>query len=172
MNGPAQTQGNAMKNSSDVICGLVLLVLCAIGAVSTSSLPSPIKTEVVGPAYVPMFTFIIISFCALLLIVFGIRKRSRNDRWGNKKAVAKALVFFAFYVIYLVALYHYGPTLYFIDDFPFRHSVGFAVTNVIFLYAACRCLGRTNKTELLLVSVGATALLILVFSVFFKVLLP
>jgi uncharacterized membrane protein len=161
-----------MKNPSEVITGLVLLGLCAIGAVSTAQLPPPIQTEAVGPAYLPTAALTVIAFCALLLIIFGIRNRPARNLTGDKKAVFKALAFFVFYLIYLVALCHLGPALYDIDGFPFRHSVGFAVTNVIFLYIAFRWLGRTSRLELLLVSTGSTALLVLVFSVFFKVFLP
>ena len=161
-----------MKNPSDVISGLVLLGLCAIGAVSTAALPPPIQTEAVGPAYLPTATLLIVSLCAVLLIVFGMRNRPQKNLWGDRRAVGKALAFFVFYVVYLAALCHLGPLLYDIDDFPFRHSVGFAVTNTLFLYVACRCLGRTSKLELVLVPVITTVSLVLVFSVFFKVLLP
>ena len=161
-----------MKNPSEVVTGLVLLGLCAIGGASTAALPPPIKTEAVGPAYLPTATLAIVAFCAVLLIIFGIRNKPAKNLWGDKRAVMKALGFFVFYAVYLVALCKLGPALYYIDGFPFQHSVGFAVTNTLFLYGACRCLGRTGRLELLLIPVCVTALLILVFSIFFKVLLP
>jgi Na+/melibiose symporter-like transporter len=161
-----------MKSRSDIISGVVLLALCAIGAVSTAGLPPPIRNEVVGPAYLPTAALAVMSFCALLLIAFGWRARARAGRPGENKAAAKALGFFAFYVLYLAALCHLGPALYDFDGFPFRHSAGFAVANTVFLYATCRWLGRTSLAERLLFSVGATALLIVIFSVLFKVFLP
>ena len=161
-----------MKNPSEVITGVVLLGLCAIGAASTSRLPPPIRTDAVGPAYLPTATLILTEFCSLLLIVFGIRNRPVKNLWGERKHVSIALLFFIAYVVFLFAMCSVGNIVYDLDDPPFRHGVGFAVSNAVFLYVACRCLGRTNQLELLLVSVGSTALLVIVFSVFFKVLLP
>ncbi|MCC8193341.1 MAG: tripartite tricarboxylate transporter TctB family protein [Deltaproteobacteria bacterium] len=161
-----------MKNPSEVVTGVVVLGLCAIGAVGTASLPSPIRAETVGPASLPAASLAVVSFCALLLIVFGLRNEPVGSVRGNRKAIAKSLVFFVLYGIYLVILCHLGPMLYYIDGFPFQHSFGFAVTNAVFLYVAFLCLGRKDKRELLLISIGFTALLVLVFSLFFKVLLP
>lgn len=50
-----------MKNPNDVISGLVLLALCAVGAYSVHTLPSPTPPEVVGPAMVPTLALIAID---------------------------------------------------------------------------------------------------------------
>jgi len=161
-----------MKNPLNVISGAVLLGLCAIGAMSTASLPPPIQTDAVGPAYLPTASLALVAFCSVLLIIFGLRNPPVKDLWGDRKASAKVLLFYVFYLFFLVSMCYLGRFVYSLENPPFSHSVGFAVSNIIFLYAACRYLGRTNKLELLLISVGSTALLVLGLSVFFKVFLP
>ena len=52
------------------------------------------------------------------------------------------------------------------------YNGGFAVATTLFLLVALPLLGRRRPVEILGVALGVTGILILVFSVFFKVQLP
>ncbi len=159
-----------MKNPSDVISGIILLFLCAFGAFSTMQLPKGV--EMVGPAAVPLAALILMAGGALVLLVRGFSVTGPRTIWDQRVALCKTGLYLLCFLLYLVVLANAGQFIYDLEGFPISHSVVFSVSTVAFLIFSLRFLGRKNKVEIALVSCGVTALLVWIFSFFFKVLLP
>lgn len=159
-----------MKNPSDVVSGIVILCLCAIGAVSTMQLPRGI--EMFGPRALPLLSLTVVAGGAAILVWRGLVNARHKPVWGDPAALRKTGLYLLCFLIYLLALTKLGGFLYFIEGFPFRNSFVFCVTTVAFLAFSLKFLGRTNRLEIALVSVLSPAVLFCVFTLFFKVYLP
>ena len=62
-----------MKSLTDVISGIILLVLCGIGAWSVSTLPES-GMEQLGPGAFPKMILVPLVILSFILIVQGFRK--------------------------------------------------------------------------------------------------
>lgn len=161
-----------MKNPNDVISGLVLLALCAVGAYSVHTLPSPTPPEVVGPAMVPTLALIAMAFCGLVLIIQGLVRGPQSSHRDNPGAVLKVLGYFGFFVLYLAGMVGLGELLADQSWFPWPHNGGFTIGTVLFLFISLRLLGRRSLPETGCVAVLTTAALLAAFGFFFHILLP
>ena len=159
-----------MKNPSDVASGLVILGICAIGSISTMQLPKGI--EMFGPRALPLLALVCIAGGAAVLIWRGLVNAKHKPVWGDVSALRKIGMYLLSFLLYLFVLCNLGNILYYIEGFPFRHSIVFCIATALFLTASLKFLGRTSKLEIALVSLLTPAILFCVFTLFFKVYLP
>lgn len=155
----------------DTVSGIVLLILCALGAVSVGELPATTDPEVVGPATLPKLCLYALAFLACILIIRGIRFRHIQE--GAKfNFCLKSILFYGFYLLYLYAMVAIGDIVAanYIDTIPY--AGGFVVSTVIFLILSFFFLRRRKKIEIISVAVITTLVLAVSFGGFFKVLLP
>jgi hypothetical protein len=162
--------GHTMKNPSDVASGIVILCLCAIGAISTIQLPKGI--ELFGPRALPLLSLTIVAGGSAILVWRGLVNAKHKPVWGDLPALRKTGLYLLCFLIYLLALAKLGGILYYIDGFPFRHSFVFCITTMVFLAFSLKFLGRTSRLETALVSLISPAALFCIFTLFFKVYLP
>lgn len=159
-----------MRNRMDGIAALVLLALCAIGAYSTSQLPH--SREVVGTTSLPVLALVGLVVCALGIFFQSLRPRCKGNALPPWPIIIKVLLYFAFFCVYLWGMTAMGEVLAGLEDFPWQHGGGFAVSTVLFLLFSLWFLGRRNPWELLLIPFLSTACLIVAFGWIFQVMLP
>ena len=85
-----------MKSPTDVVSGLILLGLCAVGAYSVSLLPPAGSTENVGPAGVPGAVLAILAVLSCVLLIKGLRQSPANATGPNPMSSKKSFSFSAF----------------------------------------------------------------------------
>ena len=157
-----------MPIPNDVISGGAVLGLCAVGAMGASGLPPGAGSEWAGPGTLPWCSLAAMAFFGICLIVTGLIRRSATGFDISPKACA----FFAFWVGYMVLMTWLGQWLSHQDFVDIPHNGGFAIATTLFLLVALPLLGRRRPLEILCVAFGASAVLTIVFSGFFKVQLP
>lgn len=151
-----------MRIHKDVISGIVILLFCAVGALSTSQLPPPSAEEWAGPSTLPYITLGATALCGVLLVITGIARRNADRASRSFNLDPKVLAFYVFWVCYMAAMVWLGMP----------HNGGFIVATLLFLLVALPVLGRRKPLEIICVAVGTTGILVLAFGGFFQILLP
>ncbi len=161
-----------MKNPTDVLSGIFVLIICGIGAYSISSLPEPTSLDLYGPASFPKMIIALLAFCGILLIIKGIKTPPSKDYWKNPHVIRHLCYFIGLFYAYLASLTYLGEFFITLQDIYIPSGTAFCITTTLFLLIALPLLGRKKTLENIIVSVTTTACLFGVFGVFFKVLLP
>ncbi len=155
----------------DIVSGIVILILCAIGAASVGELPATTAPEVVGPATLPKLCLYVLAFLACILIIRGIRFCHIQE--GAKFNFCwKSILFYGFYLLYLFAMVAIGDIVAsnYIETIPY--AGGFVISTIFFLILSFLFLRRRKMVEIISVAVITTLVLAVSFGGFFKVLLP
>ena len=161
-----------MKSPTDVVSGLILLGLCAVGAYSVSLLPAAGSTENVGPGGVPRAVLVILAVLSCILIVKGLRQMPDKRYWPEPRVFKKVLCFLGLIYLYLITLTGLGDLFAAIENPPFASGGAFCISTCLFLLIALPLLGRRKPVEVLLVAVLTTAVLLAAFGWFFQIMLP
>lgn len=161
-----------MKSPTDVVSGLILLGLCAVGAYSVSLLPAAGSTENVGPGGVPRAVLVILAVLSCILIVKGLRQMPDKRYWPEPRVFKKVLCFLGLIYLYLITLTGLGDLFAAMENPPFASGGAFCISTCLFLLIALPLLGRRKPVEVLLVAVLTTAVLLAAFSWFFQIMLP
>ena len=161
-----------MKSPTDVVSGLILLGLCAVGAYSVSLLPAAGSTENVGPGGVPRAVLVILAVLSCILIVKGLRQMPDKRYWPEPRVFKKVLCFLGLIYLYLITLTGLGNLFAAMENPPFASGGAFCISTCLFLLIALPLLGRRKPVEVLLVAVLTTAVLLAAFSWFFQIMLP
>lgn len=161
-----------MKNTADIFCGVFFLMICAIGVWSVSSLPEASGVDYVGPGTLPKFAIAILALCSCYLIMKGFMVKAPKKYLPEKKIFLKiCIVLFLFY-LYLASVTYLGDYFLNMENPVFLYGGGFGISTALFLMIVLPFLGRKSLVEIMAVSLITTVLLIIVFGMFFKVLLP
>ncbi|MBS6828839.1 tripartite tricarboxylate transporter TctB family protein [Desulfovibrio sp. PG-178-WT-4] len=161
-----------MKSPTDVVSGLILLGLCAVGAYSVSLLPAAGSTENVGPGGVPRAVLVILAVLSCILIVKGLRQMPDKRYWPEPRVFKKVLCFLGLIYLYLITLTGLGDLFAAMENPPFASGGAFCISTCLFLLIALPLLGRRKPVEVLLVAVLTTAVLLAAFGWFFQIMLP
>ena len=161
-----------MKSPTDVVSGLILLGLCAVGAYSVSLLPAAGSTENVGPGGVPRAVLVILAVLSCILIVKGLRQMPDKRYWPEPRVFKKVLCFLGLIYLYLISLTGLGDLFAAMENPPFASGGAFCISTCLFLLIALPLLGRRKPVEVLLVAVLTTAVLLAAFGWFFQIMLP
>ena len=161
-----------MRIHKDVISGLVILLFCGIGALSTSQLPPPSAGEWAGPSTMPAITLAVTALCGILLILEDLLRRKADARSGSFNINGKVLAFYAFFVLYMLGMVCIGRLLGGVPWLGLPHNGGFIVATLFFLLIALPVLGRRKPLEIISVAVVTTGVLVIAFGCFFQILLP
>ena len=161
-----------MKSPTDVVSGLILLGLCAVGAYSVSLLPAAGSTENVGPGGVPRAVLVILAVLSCILIVKGLRQMPVKRYWPEPRVFKKVLCFLGLIYLYLITLTGLGDLFAAMENPPFASGGAFCISTCLFLLIALPLLGRRKPVEVLLVAVLTTAVLLAAFGWFFQIMLP
>lgn len=161
-----------MKSPTDVVSGLILLGLCAVGAYSVSLLPPAGSTENVGPAGVPKAVLVILAVLSCVLLIKGLRQKPLKRYWPEPHVFKKVLLFLGLFYLYLITLTGLGDLFAAMENPPFTSGGAFGVSTFLFLLFALPLLGRRKPLEIVLVAVLTTSALLTAFGWFFQVMLP
>ena len=161
-----------MKTVADIFCGIFFLAICAVGMWSVSSLPEASGVDYVGPGALPTFAIIILACCSIYLIVKGFIVKAPKKYLPEKKIFIKVCCVLVIFYAYLASVTYLGDYFLSMEDPIFLYGGGFGISTALFLLIILPFLGRRKPLEIILVSLITTALLIVVFGMFFKVLLP
>lgn len=161
-----------MKNVADIFCGVFFLIICGIAAWSISALPPAEGIDYVGPAALPKFAVIVLTCCSIYLIIKGFIVKAPKKYLPEKKVFIKVCCVIAIFYAYLASVTYLGDFFLSMENPIFLYGGGFGVSTILFLLIILPFLGRKRPLEIILVSLITTALLIVVFGMFFKVLLP
>lgn len=160
-----------MKNPTDVFSGILVLIICAIGFYSISTLPEPSGLDLFGPASFPKGILVLLTFCGILLLIKGIRVAPLKAYWQDRDILKKLFFFVLIFYGYLIALTYLGD--YFLTaSFYVPPGVAFSITTFLFLMIAFPVLGRKNHVQSFIVALCTTGILYAVFAIFFQVILP
>lgn len=164
--------GGSMSLHKDAISGIVLLILCILGAISVSQIPDPDANEIVGPATLPKISLIALAVCGIIQIARGMRKGSKTDG-ASYGFCWKSIAFYGFYLMYMIAMVLIGDFIIeknFVKYIPY--AGGFVISTILFLIASFYMLGRKKPVEIICVTLITTAVLAISFGGFFKIILP
>ena len=100
-----------MRIHKDVISGIVILLFCAVGALSTSQLPPPSAEEWAGPSTLPYITLGATALCGVLLVITGIARRNADRASRSFNLDPKVLAFYVFWVCYMAAMVWLGDLI-------------------------------------------------------------
>ena len=160
-----------MRFHKDAISGIVILILCFLGSLSVSTLPSPGEGELVGTASLPKAALFALAVCGAILVYRGI-KQSKKDSSSRYNISTKALLFFLFYLFYMIVMTNLKGIIENISGTIIPVGTGFLIATVLFLLIALPILGRRKPVEILSVAVITGCVLTFTFAHFFQVLLP
>lgn len=148
----------AIKN---LCAGILLLLFCIIGFISTSKLESG-DHLLFGPSFYPNAIIVLLSLGAFILIYQGInslRKPAKSvdpHRRNTRGYVVEILLFWLGIALYLTVF----------------HFTGFIVSTLLFLTVAQLLYGRRRYLNVALVSILATGITYFVLVILFEVPLP
>ena len=108
-----------MKSLTDVISGIILLVLCGIGAWSVSTLPES-GMEQLGPGAFPKMILVPLVILSFILIVQGFRKAPAKSYWPEAKVFKKILLFIGLFYFYLITFTELGDLFLNMENPPFN----------------------------------------------------
>ena len=161
-----------MKNTADIFCGVFFLLICAVAVWSVSSLPEASGVDYVGPGTLPKFAIAILALCSCYLILKGFMVKAPKKYLPEKKVFLKICMVLILFYLYLASVTYLGDYFLSMENPVFLYGGGFGISTALFLMIILPFLGRKNPVEVIAVSLVTTALLIVVFGMFFKVLLP
>lgn len=161
-----------MKNVADIFCGVFFLIICGIGVWSVSSLPEASGLDYVGPAALPKFAIAVLALCSIYLIIKGFIVKAPKKYLPEKKIFTKVCIVILIFYAYLASVTYLGDFFMTMENPIFLYGGGFGISTVLFLLIILPFLGRRKPLEIIAVSCITTALLIVIFGMFFKVLLP
>ena len=160
-----------MKSLTDVISGIILLILCGIGAWSVSTLPES-GMEQLGPGAFPKMILVPLVILSFILIVQGFRKAPAKSYWPEAKVFKKILLFIGLFYFYLITFTELGDLFLNMENPPFNANGAFSISTALFLLIALPLLGPRKLVEIVAVAGITTGVLVGVFAGFFQVLLP
>lgn len=128
-----------MRIHKDVISGIVILLFCAVGALSTSQLPPPSAEEWAGPSTLPYITLGATALCGVLLVITGIARRNADKASRSFNLDPKVLAFYVFWVCYMAAMVWLGDLISGMNRLGMPHNGGFIVATLLFLLVALPC---------------------------------
>lgn len=159
-----------MRSYTDISTGIILLVLCAVGAWSVNQLPDA-EAGGVGPASFPRAIVIILAVLSLALTIKGFVSQGRH-KWPEKNILKKTCLFLVLFIAYLGSIVWLGDFFAAMENAPFHSGMGFSISTFLFLIMALPLLNRRRPLEIFLVSTITTAILVVVFGSFFQIVLP
>lgn len=113
-----------MRIHKDVISGIVILLFCAVGALSTSQLPPPSAEEWAGPSTLPYITLGATALCGALLVITGIARRNADKASRSFNIDPKVLAFYVFWVCYMAAMVWLGDLISGMNRLGMPHNGG------------------------------------------------
>lgn len=161
-----------MKNVADIFCGVFFLIICGIAMWSISTLPEASGIDYVGPGALPKFAVAVLALCSIYLIIKGFIVKAPKKYLPEKKIFVKVCIFILIFYAYLASVTYLGDFFLSMENPIFLYGGGFGISTAVFLLIVLPFLGRRKPLEIIAVSLITTALLIVVFGMFFKVLLP
>lgn len=161
-----------MKNVADIFCGVFFLLICGIAMWSISTLPEASGIDYIGPGALPKFAVAVLALCSIYLIIKGFLVKAPKKYLPEKKIFVKVCIFILIFYAYLASVTYLGDFFLSMENPIFLYGGGFGISTAVFLLIVLPFLGRRKPLEIIAVSLITTALLIVVFGMFFKVLLP
>ena len=161
-----------MKNVADIFCGVFFLLICGIAMWSISTLPEASGIDYIGPGALPKFAVAVLALCSIYLIIKGFLVKAPKKYLPEKKIFVKVCIFILIFYAYLASVTYLGDFFLSMENPIFLYGGGFGISTDVFLLIVLPFLGRRKPLEIIAVSLITTALLIVVFGMFFKVLLP
>lgn len=161
-----------MRNLTDVISGILVLLICGIGFYSISSLPEPVGMDLYGPASFPKMILYLLAFCGVLLVIKGARKQEVKDYWKDAPVLKKLALFIVLFCVYVYSIIFLSDFSLTLVDIYIPPGVIFSSTTFLFLIIAFPLLGRKKILQNIFASLITTIVLYVVFGILFKVLLP
>lgn len=161
-----------MKNAADIFCGVFFLIVSGIAAWSASTLPGASGIDYVGPGALPKFAIVVLVLCSIYLIVKGFIVKAPKKYLPEKKIFTKVCIVILIFYAYLASVTYLGDFFLQMENPIFLYGGGFGISTAVFLLIILPFLGRRKPLEIIAVSLITTALLIVIFGMFFKVLLP
>lgn len=162
----------------EFLLALLLLAVATIVQVDISGYPDVSKILQVGPGVFPNFISIflyIVGFILILKLLYllVIKKTDENGvpflqaekeaAKKNMESIKENMGSFIGTIGILVLMFLYASLL---------KTIGFEICTLVFLVGTMLFLGERRPVRLVLVPVGATAVILLIFRVFLKIALP
>lgn len=159
-----------MKNWTDLVISLALLLLCGVVWQQTTLLPeSSSGVEFFRPASFPRGVASLLAALALLLLVRSLRGTDTPARWPEGNILRKVLLMILLVLGY-VSLFIYGGDLAY--EFQCPEGTGFCVATFVFLILAQLLMGYRRAPAIAALAAAMTAALYAIFGLLFKVPLP
>lgn len=161
-------------NWSNVVIGIILLIVSAFYYLSTTGFPPPTKTDNLGPTFFPLLLATILAVLALLLILDSLVSRgaSRNEEGGAVIKGAERLEEDSFGAEQISYKFLFGTIGLSILYVGLISVLGFLISTTLFLITLIRFLGYEKWVNNVAASVGLTAALYLLFVTALGVNLP
>lgn len=159
---------------SNVVIGIILLIVSAFYYLSTGDFPSPTKADNLGPTFFPTLLAAILAGLALLLILDSIltRRTSGDERDGAVIEGAERLEEDSFSGENISYKFLFGTMGMSVLYVGLLSVLGFLICTPLFLIILIRLLGYERWVNNVAASVGLTATLYLLFVTALGVNLP
>jgi len=157
---------------------LLLMAVATIVQVDIASYPDVSRILQVGPGVFPHFIAVFLYIVGAILIfkllyLILIKKTDENGvpylqaekeaAKKNMQSIKENMGSFIGTIGILILMFLYASLL---------KTVGFEICTLVFLVGTMLCLGERRPLRLILVPVGSTAVILLIFRVFLKIALP
>lgn len=161
-------------NWSNIIIGIILLIVSVFYYYSTMEFPPPSKTENLGPAFFPTLLAAVLAFLALLMILDSFLARGASGKKGDGAVIqgAERLEEDSFStedISYKFLLGTIGLSFLYVGLIS---VLGYLISTPLFLIILIRLLGYEKWVNNIAASVGLTAVLYLLFATALGVSLP
>lgn len=159
-----------MKNWTDIVISLVLLIVCGVVWQQTTLLPETSSgVEFFRPASFPRGVACLLGALSLLLLVRSLRGTDTPALWPEGRILRKVLLMICLVLGYVSLFIYGGDAAY---DLQCPEGTGFCVATFVFLVLALLLTGYRRVPFILLLSGTMTAALYVIFALLFKVPLP
>jgi hypothetical protein len=159
-------------NWSNIVIGIILLIVSAFYYLSTSDFPPPTKADNLGPSFFPTLLTVTLAVLSLLLILGSLLSRRSGNEDGAVIKGAERLEEDSFSgenISYKLLLGTIGLSILYVG---LLSVLGFLVCTPLFLIILIRFLGYERWVNNVAASVGLTATLYLLFVIALGVNLP
>lgn len=144
-----------MKKANYVVI-LILTIFTALVFYLSSQLPDLSSGSVTGPEFFPNLLAITLVFLLVLLFISTVRMKENTELELLSPIAIKTYKTMVIILTYLLAM----------------NYLGFIVSTVILLFVLLSFLGRFDLIKNLIISVGATAVIYIIFKIILSVPIP
>ena len=158
-----------MKNKTDLVIGIVILIFCAVMGYQISLIPENISDRLFNPYTLPTMVNYSLAFLASVLILKSLWVKKSDSIWPDAQVMRRVLLMSIFIGAYTLGFIYLGDYAY---KSLWPMGSAFSIATFLFLCLAQVACGYRRVLQIVIISFLYTVICYVTFGLFFNVPLP